>query len=195
MKIIGLFIVVVLFLFTSCLGEKQADEKSQVKVQNVDVSGITYAFIDTDTLFDKYLKIQEVKELLEKTEKKLTADYERQVTSFKNEYENYLKVGATMTLSEQKKKEEYLNQRNQNIQQLEKTYAEQLMVLRAQKNQEVQDEVFSFIERYNKENGNFTMILSKARTSGVLVSDPSMDITKEVLEAINQEYLKKNKTK
>jgi Skp family chaperone for outer membrane proteins len=104
-----------------------------------------------------------------------------------------LKIGGTLTLSEQKKKEEQLQKRQQDLQQLEHRYAQQLMDTRNLRNQEVQDKIFAFVEEYNKAHDNFTIILSKARTSGVLYSLPSMDITGEVLEALNEDYAKNRK--
>jgi Skp family chaperone for outer membrane proteins len=52
----------------------------------------------------------------------------------------------------------------------------------------VEDKIFSFIEEFNKQNGNYSIIMSKSRASGTLYSSPSMDITAAVLEAMNEEY-------
>ncbi|MDR0438416.1 MAG: OmpH family outer membrane protein [Bacteroidales bacterium] len=159
------------------------------------VEGITIAMIDTDVIFENYDMVADVMSELEAIEKRLTQDLQRQARNFQTDYENYLKVGATMTLSEQRKKEEQLQKRQEEIQQLEQRYMQQLMEARAQKNQEVQDQMFSFIEEFNKENGNYSIIMSKARTSGVLYSLPSMDITEAVLEAMNADYSKNRRKK
>lgn len=174
--------------FTACKQDANKGNVTSSKTGNQASGTYTIAFVDTDSLFEKYLMVEDIKKELEATEKKLTNDYKAQITAFQREYENYLKVGATMTLSEQKKKEEYLAQKQQNLAQLEAQYGEQLMAYKAQKNGEVQDAIFTFIEKYNKENGKYTMVLSKARTSGVLYSEPGMDITTEVIEAINAAY-------
>jgi outer membrane protein len=156
---------------------------------------ITIAMIDTDSIFANYDMVADVMKELESVDKKLSDDLQRQIKNFQTDYENYLKVGATMTLSEQKKKEEQLQNRQQDLQQLEQRYTQQLMEARAQKNQEVQDKIFTFVENYNKENGNFSIIMSKARTSGVLYSLPSMDITAGVIAAMNADYSKTRKKK
>jgi outer membrane protein len=164
--------------------------------------GITIAMVDTDSIFAKYDMVADVMKELEGVETKLTNDLQQQARNLQSDYqkiekdvENYQKIGHSLTLSEQRQREEQFQKRGEQIQarqgeiqQLEQRYMQQLMELRAQKNDEVQNAIFSFIEKYNKAHGNYTIIMSKARTSGVLYSLSSMDITAPVLEALNAEY-------
>ncbi|MDR2907715.1 MAG: OmpH family outer membrane protein [Bacteroidales bacterium] len=178
-------------IVTGC--QTKNSETTPVAVTASSDSTITIATIDTDSIFANYDMVADVMKELDGVDRKLSGDLEQRAKNFQTDYENYLKVGATMTLSEQKKKEEQLQQRQQELQQLEQRYTQQLMETRAQKNQDVQDKIFAFVEEYNKANGNFTIILSKARTSGVIYSLPSMDITEAVLEALNADYSKNRK--
>ncbi len=168
------------------------ETKPEVKT-TVSTDAITIAMIDTDSIFANYDMVADVMKDLEGVDKKLSDDLQRQAKNFQTDYENYLKIGGTLTLSEQKKKEEQLQKRQQDLQQLEQRYTQQLMETRAQRNQEVQDKIFAFVEEYNKAHDNYTIIMSKARTSGVLYSLPTMDITGEILEALNADYIKTRK--
>ena len=182
---------------TGC-GEKKSEEaktKKKEAVEVVQTGSMTVATINTDTLFARYKMVQDVTAELEKTEKKLKDDLQRQAQDFQKEYENYLKVGATMTLSEQHKKEEYLTKKKESLEQMSARYETQLVTLRLQRMEEVQNAVFSFVERYNAENGQYTFVISNARTSGILYSPANIDITEEVVEAINAEYAKEKKGK
>jgi len=171
---------------TSCQ-HKQSDPT--VKKVFSEGSGISIATIDTDSIFANYDMVADMIRELEGVERRLTEDLQRQAQAWQTDYENYLRVGATMTLSEQRRREEQLERRRDELQQLEQRYMQQLMETRARKNQEVQDKIFSFIEEYNKEHGNYTIILSKARSNAaVLYSLPSMDITAGVLIALNEDY-------
>ncbi|MCL2026911.1 MAG: OmpH family outer membrane protein [Bacteroidales bacterium] len=176
---------------------------SETSVVSADSFGeITIAMIDTDSIFTYYDMADDMRRELEAVEKRLTDDLQRQVRNLQSEgqklgtdVENYKQIGHTLTLSEQRQRETQFNNRDEQlqrrqveIQQLEQRYMQQLMELRAQKNQELEDKIFSFIETYNKANGNFSIIMSKARSSGTLYSLPSMDITAPVLEAMNAEY-------
>jgi outer membrane protein len=172
---------------TSC----QTKQSETGVVSAISGEEITIATIDTDLIFANYDMVADVKKELEEVEKRLSDDLQRQARNFQTDYENYLKIGTTLTLSEQKKREEQLGKRQEELQQLGQRYEQQFMEAGAQKNQEVQDKIFSFIEEYNKTNANYSIILSKARSSaGVLYSLPSMDITDAVIDAMNAEYSK-----
>ncbi|MBD5390368.1 OmpH family outer membrane protein [bacterium] len=184
-------------LMTGCAGNDKKDSKAPVAAGEAAVQQgvMTVATVNTDTLFAQYKMVEDVTAELEKTEKKLQADLQKQAQDFQTEYENYLKVGATMTLSEQRKKEEYLTQKRESLEQLSARYETQLVTLRLQRMEDVQNAVFEFIERYNAEHGQYTFVISNARTSGVLYSPANIDITDEVLKAINAEYAQKQKGK
>ncbi|MDE5560128.1 MAG: OmpH family outer membrane protein [Bacteroidales bacterium] len=178
-------------LMTGCAGSGKQESKAPVAAGNaaaVQTGAMTVATVNTDTLFAQYKMVVDVTDELDKTEKKLQADLQKQAQDFQTEYENYLKVGATMTLSEQRKKEEYLTKKRESLEQLSARYETQLVTLRLQRMEEVQNAVFEFIERYNAEHGQYTFVISNARTSGVLYSPANIDITDEVLAAINAEY-------
>jgi outer membrane protein len=167
------------------------NKQSETPVATVgSVEGITIAMVDTDSIFAHYDMVADMIKELEDTEKRLTNDLQRQAKNFQNDYESYLKIGATLTLSEQRKREEALQKRQEELQKLEQRYTQQLMTLRSQRNQEVEDQIFSFIEKYNETHGNYTIVMSNSRTSGVLYSLPSMDITEPILEGLNTEYAK-----
>lgn len=185
-------------LMTGCNGNKPEAGKPAAEdaaVAAVQTGTMTVATVNTDTLFARYQMVEDVTAELEKTEKKLQADLQKQAQDFQTEYENYLKVGATMTLSEQRKKEEYLTQKRENLEQLGARYENQIISLRLQRMEEVQNAVFEFIDRYNATHGQYTFVISNARTSGVLYSPANIDITAEVLSAINAEYGQKKAKK
>lgn len=185
-------------LMTGCNGNQSETGKPAADgaaVAAVQTGTMTVATVNTDTLFARYQMVEDVTAELEKTEKKLQADLQKQAQDFQTEYENYLKVGATMTLSEQRKKEEYLTQKRESLEQLGARYENQIMSLRLQRMEEVQNAVFEFIDRYNAAHGQYTFVISNARTSGVLYSPANIDITAEVLSAINAEYGQKKAKK
>ena len=166
--------------------QNKSSEPSIVKVASVE--GITIATIDTDVIFENFDMVADMMRELEATERRLMDDLQRQARSWQTDMENYLQIGATLTLSEQRRREEQLERRREELQQLEQRYAQQMMEVSGRKNQEMQDHIFAFVEEFNKTNGNFTIILSKARGSGVLYALPSLDITGPILEALNAEY-------
>jgi len=76
----------------------------------------------------------------------------------------------------------------------------------AQKQQEIQEEqvvmmnqlgdaIKTFLDKYNAEK-QYAMILTNSGGAPVITADPSLDITEDVLNGLNEEYIKtKNETK
>lgn len=185
----------------ACAPKQNAENQGETTVQtastekNTALDGFSIACIDTDTLFAKYSKVVDITQEIEKTEQKLQNDLQSQAQKFQSDYENYLKIGASLTLSEQRRKEEELAKRKEELDLLSQRYSDQMLSFRMQKMQEVQDDIFSFIAEYNKTHGNYSFVVSNSRTSGVLYSPANLDITQEVLDAINEKYSKELKTK
>lgn len=184
------------FCMVACNAEKTSDDAMTAAVQqaSVPVSELKIATVNMDSINMGYQMVADVQKEIAQTEERLMKDMENQANSFQREYENYLKIGATLTLSEQKKREEALSQKQQSITGLQQTYANQLVALQAQRTQEITTAVLEFVERFNAENGQFTMVITTGSASPVLYSAPSMDITAAVLEGLNKEYAEKKKS-
>lgn len=154
----------------------------------VAVEGLTIATVNIDSINMGYQLVADIQRELERTETRLTADVQNQANAFQKEYENYLKIGATLTLSEQHKREEELTKKQQALGELQQTYANQLANLQVQRMEEVTNRILDFVKRYNEQNQNFSMIIYTGKSSNILYSMPSMDITSAILDGLNKEY-------
>ena len=184
-------------LFVGC----QQKQSETPVISAGSVEGITIAMINTDTIFARYDMADDMRRELEETERRLTNDLQQQARRFEtdvqnlqNDVQNYTRIGHTLTLSDQnqreaqfRSREEQLQQRAEELQRLEQRYMQQLIELQTLRSREVEDVIFSFVENFNQTQG-FSIIMSNARGSGVLYSLPSMDITTQVLDALNAEY-------
>lgn len=155
-------------------------------------TAITLAYVDSDTLWENYDFVKDTKKELDDLEMKLNNNYKAQGMAFKAEYDNYLKIGATLPLSEQKKRETTLQQKQQSLMELEKSLGNQILEKKQAKNAELQDSIFAFIKRYNLKT-KYTLILEKSRLSGILYANDSLDITKSVVNGLNEAYHKIHK--
>jgi outer membrane protein len=161
---------------------------------NADINTIsngkmTFAWINTDTIWEKYEFVADVKTDLAKYEKDLQDQYAATVTSFQNEYNDYLKKGTSnqLTLDEQKKTEEQLGKKQQYISELDAQLTQKLVDEKTARNMEVHDTIVNFIARFNKDK-KYTFILENAYGGSLLWADHSLEITNEVLKGLNQEY-------
>ena len=146
------------------------------------------ATVNMDSINDGFQMVADVQRELASTEEKLANDIQNQGNRWQRDYDNYLQVGATMTLTEQHRQEEDLAKRQQDIATLQQTYANQLTSLQAQRLQEVSAYILDYIEEYNRESGHFILIITSGTMSGVLYAVPSMDITGVILDGLNQKY-------
>lgn len=183
---IFLAIAVLYFLFFT--------SKNNEQVQAVSLkSTLTIAYVDSDTLWENYQFVKDTKKELDNLEMQLNNNYKAQAMAFKAEYDNYLKTGASLSLSEQKKKEAGLQQKQQSMMALEKTLGDQILEKKQSKNMELQDSIFSYIKRFNQ-GPKYSFIMEKSRVSGILFANDSLNITKIVIKGLNEAYEKgKNK--
>ncbi len=111
------------------------------------------------------------------------------MSGFQNEYESYLKNGASLKLSEQKKKEEELTAKKNSLMGLESQMRDQLLKKQQAINTRLLDTVFAYINRFN-EKPKYTFILKKSTEHGILFANDSLEITKDILTGLNLEYKK-----
>ena len=151
--------------------------------------GLTIAYVNTDTLLAKYqYAIDMEKELLAYKEQQENAG-RQQMEQFQKDYQDYLKNGANLTLTQQQAKEEELKKRAEKMSTLEQELTAKIMERQMAENTKLLNAIFAFIREYNNENQQFDIILRKTfNDSPTLYLNPAMDITDEIINGLNEEY-------
>lgn len=151
--------------------------------------GLTIAYVNTDTLLAKYqYAIDMEKELLAYKDQQ-EALGRKQVEQFQNDYQDYLKNGANLTLTQQQAKEAELKQRADRMSTLEQELTSKIMERQMSENTKLLNAIFAFIREYNAANQQFDIILRKTfNDSPTLYLNPAMDITDEIVNGLNEEY-------
>jgi outer membrane protein len=176
--------------------EKEAVAKTEKTNKTLSSGGLKVAYINTDTIMAKYQMAIDMEAALQTYQKNLQKELEAKVSKFQSDYENYLKNGANLTLTQQKQTEQDLTKRQQELPQLEQKMMLDLQERQASDNKKMLDAVYAFIKDYNKKHQNFDVILSKSYIgSPVLYIDEGMDITNEIIEGLNKEYEEYKKEK
>lgn len=152
------------------------------------------AFVNIDTLNEKYLYISDYVKVMKKKKETLEAQLQSMMTQFQQDYETFQQsvqagIAPQAELEKQKRK---LEQQQKDIQN-KQLQMDNLALELQEKNEQLQKDIKEFIKRFN--NGKYDYIVSYSDAlPNVLFAKPEYDITKEVLEALNKEYLeKKNK--
>ncbi len=177
-------------LATACTQDKQPQTATSENVAENSETSIAnmIAMIDTVSIFAQYDMVADMLKELEAVEKKLMNDLQAQAKRFQDEYENYLKVGSTMTLSEQKKKEEQLGARQQQLQQLD---VEKKILEQNQLEVKLADELLSkTLEKYNKLANSLETqkkeILNKAKSDAKKILDDANKLVEKTIRDIKE---------
>ena len=185
-KLIQVLTISALVFIYSCKPKNHKDTKVINDKNNISkTDGMVY--VCNDTITEKYQFMIDGKKKIEELDRKLKAEYEGKVNAFQNEYNNYLKIGASLSLVEQKKKEASLQEKQKTIMQLEQELGAKLSEETQKINKEINDSVSSFLKRYNKKK-NYTYIFGYTPGLVILYANEKNDITKEVLVGLNEEY-------
>lgn len=151
--------------------------------------GIRVAYVDTDTLMAKYQYAIDMNEELLAYKDQMEKNGRQQMEKFQSDYQDYLKNGDKMTLSQQQKTETDLKARAERMQTLESELAGKVMERQMEENTKLLNAIFAFIREYNAGHQQFDLILRKRfNDTPVLYANPAMDITDEIVAGLNEEY-------
>lgn len=201
-----LILIIAAFLFLNILvlyylffTQKPNDDTSKSRIQiPQSVSGMNIAFVNTDSLFKNYAFFDqmetEIKDKRSKLETQLTwsrTQFEKEAQAF---YEK-AQTGGFLTRESMEQEQLRLAEKEQQILQMSQNLSNELAEFELEWNNRVLDTVNAHLKKFNIDF-NYDYILGYAKGGGILFANDSLDITKDVLNALNQEYGKpKNKEK
>ncbi|MFV0500549.1 MAG: OmpH family outer membrane protein [Bacteroidales bacterium] len=184
LSLIGVIVVITLFIFKG--NNINNDTSSTPIIQNGE---LRIAYVDTDSIMLQYEYAKDLEQGLKSYQKQLESSYESQLRKLQTDFENYQKTGDKLTLTEQRRKEEDLMKRQQKLPEVQQRMMSQLQERQVEDNKKLLNSVYAFIKDYNSKNKKFNIILSKSYvSSSVLYADQGLDITKEIIKGLNQEY-------
>lgn len=164
------------------VAETVVGERIKGQVPNV-------AYIQVDSLMADYLLAEELRNAFQakanKSERELNAKYqklEKDMMEAQEKVEKGLVTRATAEQMQQKlmaQQQELMNTRDRMMNEL----AEEEQVM----NNRIYYAIMDYLSEYNADY-KYSMIISTAASGPVLHADPSMNITKEVLAALNDRY-------
>jgi outer membrane protein len=156
---------------------------------------ITVAWVNTDSVWEQYDFVTDVKAELAAYEQNLMNQYTASVSAFQNEYNEYIKKASAyqLTLDEQKKTEEKLAKKQQSLQELDAQLSQKLIDEKTTRNMEVHDTIVKFVARFNQKH-KYTYILERSYGGSILWADSVLEITSPVIKGLNEEYKKFKKT-
>ena len=189
-------IVAVVALVFSLTSSKKAPKVTETTDEIKAVAG-DIVFIRLDTLMMQYDMYSDLQSAFEAKAQTIDSDLNKKARKLESDiknFENQINKGL-LTRSAAEQQNNSLQQRQTNLQneaaQKQQELAEESQVLMNQ----VMYAIQSYLEEYNKEH-NFAAILSTtSATNVVMVGAPALDITQEIIDGLNAEYIKTRNTK
>lgn len=159
------------------------------KAPVVKEGGLKVAYVNTDTLIAKYEYAKDMEKELMAFKNQQEAYGKQQVAKFQKDYDDYLKNGANMTLTQQQSTEAELKKRAEKMATLEQELTAKIMERQISENTKLLNAIFAFVREYNEQNQKFDIILRKTfENSPTLYMNEAMDITDEIVNGLNEEY-------
>jgi outer membrane protein len=179
--------------FTSDVKKKSEpsdkNQKNQVKVDKP----IRLAYIDLDTIEEKYLYFKQKNNELESEKKKIEAEVESSVKRLEQDRENFLKKGQSITQNEAEQFQQQFQTRYQQLTERRESLFNTHMENQKKAFDQIQAKINSYLEEYNKKEQYQFIFSVGAGNLTVYYKDSALNITKEVLEGLNAAYQKKDK--
>jgi len=150
------------------------------------------AFVNTDTLFEKYELFKNIKAQLEKKNRNLENDLDSRLRQLENEMIEAQKRAQAggYTPNQMRDKEQEMMQKQQALAEYKTAQAEKLMEEERKLNKQLMNAIKKFMTSYAPEN-KLNYVLGYTEGGGLLYATDSLDITKQVLSGLNYQYRSK----
>ncbi len=192
LRVVNGFLVLggVLFMISCNPGTNAGENQTSSKAVGVSSEVLPIAYIDTDSLLRAYEYAVHLQEELLKKEEKSRTDFNEQAKKLQSqmaEFQRKLQNNGFLSRDRAEQEQRRLMQKEQELQSLNSKLSNELMAEQEQLNRQLRDTLTSFLEEYN-EDGKYQLILSNTLGDNVLYSADGVNITKDIIEALNGRY-------
>jgi outer membrane protein len=193
MKKLSIALFAVLFLAIASLYVlyflNRKDKKSEKEVNPTEIQAHGIAFVNIDTVIYNFDMFFDRREELMQKQKKAEAELNSKGTRYEKNAKDYQdKVNkGLITRATAAEMEQALYQQQQELVKLRDDLQSNLLEEEQVMNRQIVDYITTFLEE-NKSQYNYQFILGKSFGSPVLYGDAGLDITRKVLDALNQRY-------
>lgn len=168
-----------------------SNESASAVADPADEEKIVY--INSDTLAEKYEYYKDVRAKLEEKIKKAQSDLQSKGQAFQREVAEYQQKAGTMSASDRQATEERLARKQEELGRLDQNASASIAQDESTEFTNVYNTITAYLKKHAEEKG-YTLVLTYSMSNPtVLYADQKMDITEEVIAALNKEYKDKEK--
>lgn len=181
-------------LFILYFTDKKADTGSVPVTMQKSGKPLSVVYVNLDSLNTHYEYVKVLRTDLEGTGKRLQTEVLSEQKSLEKEAADFQRQVASNAISEEKAKTVYesLMQKQQALMEKKDRYTQQVAEQEMGMNLRLIDTVTNFLKRYNRKYG-YDYIMGFKAGGEILISNDTLDITRDVLQVINKEYQERKK--
>ena len=179
-------------VFSSC---KENKEEAQTQGEKPAIEKGSIVYFNLDRVLDEYDMANEKRSEVETKIASIEKEVMRRQKSLEDaakDFQNKINKGL-MTTAAANEKSRKLQQQEQAYNQFAQQKQQEIMEEQQVTMNQLADAIKTFMESYNEEKG-YAMILSNTAGVPVIVGDPALDITDDVIAGLNAEYIELKKS-
>jgi len=191
----GLIILYALY-FVGISGKERIAQDEQITelAEKISEGAASIAYISSDKLMEDYELAKKMREDFQAEQTRMENDLSRRQRNFQAEVEKFQRdiQAGTISMERAQAREQELMLQQQELYQLNDSFSNRLMQKEIEMNNELLEKITEFLERYNQAY-DYDYILGFSKGGGILYAKEQHDITADVLEKLNAEYLSNQK--
>ncbi len=188
----GLIVLYILFFQSKKSSSTENILPVATKIATGGASKVVY--LNLDSLNEKYEFVRNLRTDLESTGKRLQNEILSEQAAFEKEAADFQKQVQSNSITEERAKVVYegLMQKQQLLAEKKERYTQQVADKELNMNMTLLDTVTNFLKRYNRKFG-YDYILGYKNGGEILLANDSLEITRDVISILNEEYKQKGK--
>ncbi|TAH02346.1 MAG: OmpH family outer membrane protein [Sphingobacteriales bacterium] len=172
----------------ACKEQPKTAEKAALKTTEIKDENAAIVYVNSDSLLNNYTYFKEIKAKFEGKSKKAQDDLKAKGTAFQREVAAYQQGAASLSADQRAATEQRLARKQQELQGYQQNAGAALQNEEGIENEKLYNKVAEYLKKYAKTKG-YKMVLTYSKSnSAILFADESLDVTKEVIKGLNEEY-------
>lgn len=193
-NIVILFSIAAIALLSSC---KETSKAPQAQAsQTVVAAAGSVVYVQIDSLVHKYDMFNDLKTQFESKWQGVQNDLQSKGKVFENEVNDFQKKldKGLFTRAEAEERSKVLSNKQTDLQNISAQKQYEMQEEEAVMLNKVMEAIREYIAKYNEDKKYALILTTSFAANTVLAGDPSLDITNDVLEGLNSEYVKTKKS-
>lgn len=186
----GLFALAAMVVFTQCDNNKGTTTNTSNAAPTGGVSELKIAYVEIDSLLTQYNFCKDLNEAMMRKQENVNATLnekmkalDSEVREFERKYNNHV-----FTPERAQQEQARLLKMRQDLEAQHQRLMSELQQENDKNSMQLRDSINSFLKEYNKTKG-YSLIISNTGADNLLYADPSLNITKEIIEGLNKRYV------